>query len=39
MIVFFFEAAALGGCQVDIATEAALHPMMREQALREAVPL
>ena len=27
------------GCRVDVVTEKALHPAMRERVLREAVPL
>jgi predicted nucleotidyltransferase len=27
------------GCRVDVVTEKALHPEMRERVLREAIPL
>ena len=30
------DAQDMHGCHVDVATEAALHPMMREQVLRKA---
>ena len=33
------DAQDMLGCRVDIATEAALHPMMREQVVRDAQPL
>ena len=33
------DLEALLGCRVDVVTEKALHPDMRERVLREAVPL
>lgn len=33
------DAQDLLGCRVDVVTEAALHPMLRERILREAQPI
>ncbi len=39
LIGFKQEVEALLGCPVDVVTEAALSPYLRERVLREAVPL
>jgi len=36
---FILDLEELLGRKVDVVTEAALHPMIREQVMREAVPL